>query len=413
MISLKAAKNISIYFFASVIKASLLLLINPFVALNMSHTDYAIFGYFRAYQTLLVPLLSLAFFQYYSKRFFEVSPPKREELLNNLLSIQFIVGLVEISLIIGMFYTFFSLTGVSFPVFPYAFILCFTIFFNNFYSFWLLELKMTRNAAKYFRISLINSMFSVFFVTLLVIVLKLGALGKLGAPLLTALFCGMTFFLRRKPRIRIHYPELKKALTFTWPLIIAGSLEFFFSGVDRTFLEKIGNNRLLGLYNIGLGISGYLLIFNRAISDTFRPDIYQAVAQRNTRRILKYVFTLNLLNIIPVVFFIIFAPFILKVLTFGKFTAAAGFARITSLKNISRSIYFTMSSLIIAFGFPKVTLINKIIGTLGSLILFKFLIDQFGYYGAAWGQVLSFVCLSIVTSVFIGYKLVKKYSRSA
>jgi O-antigen/teichoic acid export membrane protein len=411
MIKFKTLKNISYYFLASLAKAAILLAINPFVALNMSHNDYAITGYFLSFNALILPILSFYFTQYYSKKYFEVNDSDRELLLRKLISIQFVMGLIELFFIFIFFYIFFTLNRVQFPVFPYAFLTCFTLFFDNLFTFWLLNLKMQRDAKKYFYLSLSDSVLSVSFVVLLVVVLKLGALGKLAAPLLASIFWGILYFRKTIKRIEFHFRDIKEPLKFCWPLIIAAMLEYFFSGVDRAMLEKVGNTRQLGLYNVAIGISSYLLIFNTAISDTFRPDIFHAVVQRNYKKIVKVVGGIQMLNTIPVVIFIIFAPFLIKILTYNRFTDAAGFARILALRNISRSIYYAMSSIIIAFGFPKVTLMTKVIGTFFSIAIFKYLIENYGYYGAAWGQVLSFLVLAVPVFLFILYKIWKQHGR--
>lgn len=401
----RVLKNTSLYFMAAVIKTPLLLLVNPFVALNMTHKDFAITGYFTSFNTLLLPLLSLSFFQYYCKKYFEVNEEKREELLSNLISIQFIIGLIEILLLLILFYLFFSINNVAFPVLPFALFTCFSLFFNNFYSFWLLNLKMRGSAKKYFLLSLINSILAVTFVVLLVIVFKFGAVGKLAAPLCTASVFGIWYLKKIRVKLTINFIYLKEAMLFCWPLIIAGMLEYFFTGIDRAMLEKLGDNHQLGLYNIAIAITGYLLLFDRAIGNTFQPDIFKAVAQRKLKKLALIVAGKTFLNVFPVVIFILFAPFLIKILTYGRYTDASGYAQVLALRNITRSFYFSMSSLVIAFGFPKITLVNKIFGAILSILLYGYLIKNFGYFGGAWGNVVVYLCLSLVPMGFLIFKI--------
>lgn len=411
MDKLKTLKNISYYFFATLVKTFILFAVNPFVALNMTHTDYAICGYFISFTTLIQPMLSGYLFQYYNKKYFEVDEEQRSSLLRKLISIQFVLGAFSLSCIFIFFYVFFTLNNVQFSVFPYAFLISFTLVFDNLFTFWLLNLKMQRDARRYFFLSLADSILSAALLTILVVFLKMGAVGKLAAPLLASMVWAIIYFKRRIKRIDFRWRDVKEPLCFCWPLIIAAMLEYFFTGVDRAMLEGLGNNHQLGLYNVAIGISANLLIFNTAISDTFRPDIFQAVAQKKNKKVIMIIGGIQLLNTIPVIVFIILAPVVIKVLTYNRFTDAAGFARILAMRNISRSLYYAISSLIIAYGYPKVTMTGKIIGTIFSLVIFKHLIEHFGYYGAAWGQVLSFVCLSVPVIAFILYKIMRKKCR--
>ena len=54
-------KNVSLYFSASLIQGLVSLAINPLIAMNMSHYDYALTGFFTSFNSLTLPLLSLMF----------------------------------------------------------------------------------------------------------------------------------------------------------------------------------------------------------------------------------------------------------------------------------------------------------------------------------------------------------------
>ena len=76
-------KNIGLYFSASFIPMLLNLAINPFVAMHMSPTDYAITGYYTSFSTLIAPMITFYMLHYYTKRFFEVSELEREIKIND------------------------------------------------------------------------------------------------------------------------------------------------------------------------------------------------------------------------------------------------------------------------------------------------------------------------------------------
>ena len=64
----------------------------------------------------------------------------------------------------------------------------------------------------------------------------------------------------------------------------------------------------------------------------------------------------------------------------------------------------------IGYGYTKSQLLIFIIGGRLSTVLYKVLIDAYGFYGAAWGQVFSFVIMALITVSFVSYQyLAPKY----
>jgi len=403
----KLITNISYYFFASLIGASIQLVLSPFQALYLEHEDFAITGYFTSFNSLLLPIITFSLISYYSRNFFLLDEKEREKLKNTLvIGMLFFSATISIISIMGL-YWFFKINKVNLPFAPYAMLSVSNIFFNGFYTLILVELKMRRDAIGYFKISLVHSLIAALFAIFFVIIFKWGAFGKmLGTALVAFLFALYAF------RVLLTHWEFDKtvfvkALKFSWPLTLAAMLNYFFSGIDRAMLEGLDDTKNLGLYNIAVQITGYLALFGTALGNTFQPDIFESIAKRNKTKTAKIIGGLISLNLIPIAIFIIFAPIIIKVLTFNRFTEAADFARVLSLKNITTLLYFSISTVIIGYGYTKITLLNKIVGTIISLLMFRFLIGSYGFYGAAWGQVFSFLLMSFIAFAFLLYKIKK------
>jgi O-antigen/teichoic acid export membrane protein len=196
----------------------------------------------------------------------------------------------------------------------------------------------------------------------------------------------------------------REALSFGWPISLSAILYYFLSGVDRALLEPLNDTINFGLYNVAIQIVAYLYIFYTALSNTFEPDIYRSIAENNRKKLLKIVFGIILLNAIPIIVFILLAQPLVKILTFGRYTEAAEFARILAVKNIPMSLCFLVSNIIIGFGYPKVELINRFFGAVISVITFKLLISRYGFLGAAWGHTIAFVMMTLISLIFVGHK---------
>lgn len=401
----KNAVNIGFYFMGSLISMMITLAINPFIALNMSNKDYALTGYFASFNSLFTPLISFFFISYYSRRYFLMDENQRERTMNTMLiSLLWFSCLISLLSLLGL-YIFFRVTHVSFSFFPYALLSISAVFFINFYSFHLVDLRLKKKAKEYFKLSVSRAVISALLAVLLVVVIKGGALGKMAALTISNFIFGLIDFKRLFTKWEFDKKIFKDALKFCWPLVLAGALSYFFTGIDRVFLEKKGDMHQLGLFNVAIQIAGYLTIFNTTIANTFQPDILKSIAERKTKRTLKLFGGITLMNSIPVILFIIFAPFVIKVLTYNRFTDAAGYARIFAISNISSSLYFSLSIVIVGYGFSKITLANRVIGTILSFLMFKVMIENFGFTGAAWGHVFAYLIMFSLSLLFLYYKL--------
>lgn len=394
------------------IRAVISLAINPLIAMNMTHYDYALTGFYTSFNTLLLPIFSFMYGQYYARNFFKLKTSEEQDQLgSDLLSSRLVFNVFELIFILLAFTVYARVQNIEFPVFPYAVITFSTIIFDSIYTFYLLKLKMRKNAKGFFRISLYHALILSALSILLVVIFKLGALGKLSAMFLTAFLFAAFLYPKLSKGFRLRKEIIIDSLKFCWPLMIAGSLGYFFTGFDRALLVNLDDTVQLGLYNVAVSISGFLMIFQSSLNNTFQPDIFEAVAQNNKKKLIIVLGGINLLNFIPIIVFIIFAPFIMKILTADRFTEAYTYARILSLRNITAGMYYTMSGMVIAFGYPSISLINKIFGSIISIFLFRYLIANFEFYGAAWGQVLSFTGMTIVGIIALAIKKRKKIMR--
>ena len=99
--------------------------------------------------------------------------------------------------------------------------------------------------------------------------------------------------------------------------------------------------------------------------------------------------------------FIILSPKIIGILTANRYIESTIYAKILAIHNIAMACYYMVVKLLIGYGFVKQELLVRVSGALLSIIMFKYMIDKFGFIGAAWGQSLSFVILSIIGTIVL------------
>lgn len=395
------AWNVSYYFLASVIGAVVQLLMSPFLALKMEHYDYAIVGYFSSFNALVSPLMLFSLGAYYSRNFFRVDLETREVMRNTVtilsISLSFILSVVSL----GGLYVYFRIANVSFPFAPYAFITISGLFFNSVYTIMVVDLKMNRKAKKYLFVHVSHAICSAIFALLLVIIFGLGGFGRMFATMLTSLVFFIYSASSLITRFQINWMHVREAIKFCWPLAAAAMLGYFTSGMDRAMLERLQNVTDLGLYSIATRIAGYLSMFSLALGQTFQPDIYKAIAEKNIYKTFIVIVTISVLGLVPIGLFMIFANPLISVLTFGRFTAAAGYAQILSLKNFTMSLYHSLCGVLEGYGYTKTVLFTRLFGSIAVFFLLSYMIDRFGFSGAAWGQVLSFIMMAVITLTYL------------
>ena len=107
----KQITNLSIYMLAAMIPMFLSLLANPFIAKNLSPTDYAIVGYYTAFNTLFGPFVNFYLLHYYTKRFYELNENERlilkSTIFRALIYFSFILALI-VFILLYIYTTYFN-----------------------------------------------------------------------------------------------------------------------------------------------------------------------------------------------------------------------------------------------------------------------------------------------------------------
>jgi len=305
--------------------------------------------------------------------------------------------------LLGGFKIYFLVNRISFSFYPYAFLSFFKVYIVNIYTFYILNLRLERKALSFFKINVYYVICSTILVLIFVVFLHKGAMGFMVAVLLTATIFSIYALFKQIKKIQIDFFQIRRALSFCWPLILSAILTYFFTGFDKLLLERVDDVYNFGLYNVGFKFASYFTIFTFTVNSTFEPDFYQAIATRNKAKLVKIIILINAIIVIPIIIFLLSSDLIIGILTNYRYAEAAPFARILALSNITQSISFTLSTVIIAYGYSKVSLIEKIIGTLFTIGMYIYLIKNFGFLGAAWGNVICYLGMSFISGVILIY----------
>lgn len=394
-------KNVGFYLMAAFLPMVLNLVLTPVYSIYMQPEDFAVVSYYSSFVTLFSPFVLFYFNQYYMREFF-YRTGKEKEVLKAVLFKSLIFGsaiLMVFSLIILAIYTFAFNKTSEVPFFPYAIIAFLPMFFAGIYRLELVEDKVHRRAKNYFYLCLFYDLLIALFSLFFVVPLKMGGLGQLIGKMLGPLlvFFWLAYKNRDLFRVRFDKTIFRESLKFCLPLVLAAMLGFFSSGYDRVFLERTVELSQLGIYSIGITIGGCLGVFSTAVGDTFCPDIFESLAQKNYRRTAKFISLEIGIMMIVVIIFIFCADFVIDLLTVHRYTASADIAKIASVGTITSCIQYVISNIIMSFKKNSVVLYTKIIGSILCVLMYSVLITYYGTVGAAWGVVLSHLIFAFVS----------------
>lgn len=399
------AKNASLYFMVTIITAIAYLAINPLMSMFMSAEDYTIIGYYNSFSLLLLPLLNFSLTTYYSRKYFFVETEQRVVVMDTLLRMMLILGGIGVPLVGAGFVVYFLSTGISIPIFPFFIFVLFSTFLNNFLIMLQVKYRMEREAKKYFNITLISTGITIILSILLVTIFKFGAGGYLVAPVIGSFLIGIYCYKKLFSGTRFDKTVMFDALKFCWPLALSSLLWYFISGVDRAILEPLGNIEEFALYSVAISIASRLNLIYSALSQTFQPDIFKAIADNNVRRVLGFSAIILICVIIVNLLFIPFSEFIIKILTADRYTQAYKYANIFVIGNIATAIYYSLINIIVGLGYTKYELAIRAIGAVLCIFIYRVLISHYQFVGGAWGQVICFLTMSLLATSFILVKL--------
>lgn len=404
-IAARYISGISLYFGAAAIPLALNLIINPFIAMNMSARDYAITGYFTSLNSLLTPLIQFYLIGYYLKQYYRVDRVERTKLyaliFKNLIYLSATVTII----VTAMLYLYMTHINPveTFPVSPYLFLAIAAMPFAGIYNLRLADLRIRRKNRSYFHLTVGRGIAGVAAALLLVVIFPLGALGKLTAPLMVEVLFFTTILISSRKLFSIKTGDIptRPILLFCAPLVAGAMMQYFAEGYTATFLESLGNVTEYGHYIVGTSIGSYIMVFSCAISSVFQPDFYQAIAEGNRMALTKTLATELGMILLVVIIFIALAPSLINILTAGRYTAATGYARITSVGAITSAIFYRINSFSIATNHKTFYLLTTVAGSAIIVSAMPIITRLFGYTGGACLKATSYLIFAVINIILI------------
>jgi O-antigen/teichoic acid export membrane protein len=342
-------------------------------------------------------------------RFFKQNKEENEKSLFNILfylSINNVIVSV-VSVFIG--YQYFKLSDVSFPFYPFFILILGMAFFEPYKMFLLQQYRIRKQGFKFFLFSVMAPVLNAAFSLLLLIVFDLGVFGRMAGMTLSVLVLALVsmYFLKRFTKPNYSFSDFKGKIISMLPLVIAAYAYIPIETFDRIFLEKLKMPEKLGLYSIGLQITGFFMMAATALFKAFEPNIFQAVVNNNKNQLRKEIIQYYAVLIIGfIVFFFLLNP-IINLLTRGKFIGAVYYAQYLSVAKLLSAISLLFGAIILAKQKANLNATLIFIISFFSIVLYPFFINKYSFEGALLVRILIPV-IGIIVSIIILKRYVNK-----
>jgi O-antigen/teichoic acid export membrane protein len=257
-------------------------------------------------------------------------------------------------------------------------------------KFRLLQLQVRGKAKIYVFFQVVNSFVVLIFSILFVILLDLGADGRIYGIVLTSILVGIMSFLSlandKLFKFKYCLEDIKQALSFGVPLIPHVLGAFLLLSADRFVINRELGLEMTGIYMVAFSLGSAFNIIFSGINSAFSPWLFGQLKEDDDdkkRDIVKKTYIYFIFLIFMSIFAFFAAPPILKLIIGEKFHQAADVLPLLIIGQVFLGMYFMVTNYI--FYVKKTKYLSYVTISSGAIniALLLLFIPIYGIYGAA------------------------------
>ena len=260
-----------------------------------------------------------------------------------------------------------------------------------------LQLFRARQQAKYFvAFNLVDFSLTTALIILLVVGLRLGALGSLWGQLLAAVVMAVPalWVLARAGRLGFSWRLLRPSLAFGLPLLpfLLGTWALNVS--DRIVLDGLVSREALGLYTLGYQFGVLLNIIAMALNNAWQPFFYQNAAEGSHDTMIGSFITYQVaLMTLLALAVALLAPEVIRIMAAPAYWSAAAVVPLIAAGYVARYLYFFPVNSLLYQKRPGWIAALTILAAALNIGLNLLLVPRFGIMAAAANTLIAFVVL--------------------
>ena len=327
---------------------------------------------------------------------------------SSIVSTAYVMGII--SSIIGMSILYFSATSLSIKLLGTAdHSLMLQIFVLSLISMILSEvffaiLRASEKAKHYLIFSMIKLSLQIILNVYFIAILNLGVIGFIYSSVITGLallFLEAIYIIKTyqfKPSLTIA----KFIVSFSLPIALGAGIEFVIAYSDRFFIQHYLNLSSVGVYALAYKFGFLVLLVSWSpLSMAWEPIAYRAVKEHKENTFFNDYFYMIFACVCMIMLGIgLFSPMVISIMAHESFHIASLFIPLITLAYLIQAYgdFFKLGYMYA--NQTKYQLYATIIGAIGALISYYFLIPLLGIWGAALGTL---IALSIKSAAQIFY----------
>tara|TARA_B110000971_G_scaffold93918_1_gene96554 strand:- start:1467 stop:2729 length:1263 start_codon:yes stop_codon:yes gene_type:complete len=404
----KKLKNFSSYAFVSFLSMGLSFIFMPLLTKYLSPADYGLIRLFNIYTSLLIPLIGLS-----ANEFLRVAIHKLNKLeLQTLFSSQFYWTIITFPILFIFFY--FSLNQLinhefsTINIFQIG-ILTIISSINSSYLIFLIQKKQVK---RYVFTMFLKIIIEILFTVVLISIVEIGWEGRIYSWIAAEtiiLFISLQYFFKSKLlSFSVNINLLKRAITFSIPLIIHGLGRVIIDQSDLVFIEKFSNLNDVGLYSIGYQFGNLICIFCVIFQRFYSPYFFEnmKLATNKTKwQSMKVNYIIILVSIVLVLILNLISPLIFQWFN----TDYMGGLNYIAWIAISFVMYNGYQMFSLYFHYNEDTrylTMFTMVAVILNLILNYYLVKKFNALGAAYATIITYSFYFLITA----FTAIKKYN---
>ncbi|TXT34670.1 MAG: polysaccharide biosynthesis protein [Chitinophagaceae bacterium] len=393
----------------NVLNSTLPFLLIPFLTRMLNTDDYGRISMITIFVTFVSPIVGLSTNSIVSKNYFQVDFDYFKQTVQSV----FIILFVSILSIAGISYflkeQLFYFTGVNSTDLLICLLLSGTQFVITLVnSIFQMESKPFHFGVLQLSQTLINTSLTIYFIYFL----NYGWHGRIYGWIIANFLIAILglFILFNKSyfkEFKFRTIIVKEVLAYSLPIIPYTLSGMLVSLSDRFLVNKFLGSSYVGIFTLGLQISGVLNIVFTSLNSAFVPWVYKKISKNESLNYLLgsfYIFSL-IMVLISFVFLgsiYVFLDFFVGI----KFAQIGGVVHIFILSNLFNSIYLIFTNYFIYKGDTKILAYNTLIVTILNIPICYLFINYFHFEGAIWSSMITSV-FSLVLVLISAHKLYK------
>jgi Membrane protein involved in the export of O-antigen and teichoic acid len=389
----KLFKGGATYFVSTVINSAISILLLPLLTRYLTPAEYGVLAMFQVIVSLLVIFIGIDMHAAVGVVYFQKSKDEIKSYIGNVLLV--VCTCFVIFQCIAIFIHRHIAHTLNIP--PYLIFMASTVaFFTVITSVSLTIWQVTHNSKYYALYQILMSLFNAFFSILLVVVCKMGLMGRVfGITLIAVVFGFISIYIllhNFKVQFKIKMVFIKDALMFSLPLIPHELSGWIMSAIDKVFLNNFNGLKVTGIYSVGYQIGMIIGLITASFNRAWSPYLFQMLSTITAAKKIKIVNFTYLYFVVILALSLLLglaSPFIIKFLLNKDFQASHEFVIWIALGAAATGMYYMVASYLLFARKTHILALTTLISALVNIGLNYFLIKAYGAMGAAKANTIS------------------------